>query len=121
MNEGHGTGGEDDFAGVRAYQTGDSMKRLAWRQIARLGNDGALVSKHFEGGAASEMRIDFAALPAAMGTEARLSRMTRWVLEAEARGMPYAFRLGTASHPSALGGAHRESCLRALALYGQEA
>ena len=120
MNEGHGTGGEDDFAGVRAYQTGDSMKRLAWRQIARLGNDGALVSKHFEGGAASEMRIDFAALPAAMDTEARLSRMTRWVLEAEARGLPYAFRLGTASHPSALGGAHRESCLRALALYGQE-
>jgi len=35
--------------------------------------------------------------------------------------MPYAFRLGAASHPSALGGAHRESCLRALALYGQEA
>jgi uncharacterized protein (DUF58 family) len=116
----HGAGGQDDFAGVRAYQAGDSMKRLAWRQIARLGRDGALVSKHFEGGAASEMRIDFAALPTSMDIEARLSRMTRWVIEAEARNLPYAFRLGGLSTPAALGGAHRVTCLRALALYGME-
>jgi uncharacterized protein (DUF58 family) len=114
----HGAGGQDDFAGVRAYQAGDSMKRLAWRQIARLGGDGALVSKHFEGGAASEMRIDFSALPAAMECEARLSRMTRWIIEAEARNLPYAFNLGELAYPAALGGAHREACLRALALYG---
>ena len=116
----HGAGGQDDFAGVRAYQAGDSMKRLAWRQIARLGRDGALISKHFEGGAASEMRIDFSTLPASMDIEARLSRMTRWVIEAEARNLPYAFRLGAVSCPAALGGAHRETCLRALALYGMD-
>lgn len=120
QSDDHGAGGQDDFAGVRAYQAGDSMKRLAWRQIARLGSDGALISKHFEGGAASEMRIDFAMLPTSMDIEARLSRMTRWVIEAEARGLPYAFRLGTLSHPAALGGAHREACLRALALYGMD-
>ena len=73
---------------------------------------------HFEGGAASEMRFDFAALPAAMDIEARLSRLTQWVIEAEARNLPYAFRLGRLSLPSALGGAHREACLRALALHG---
>lgn len=115
-----GAAGQDDFAGVRAYQAGDSMKRLAWRQIARLGRDGGLVSKHFEGGAASEMRIDFSTLPAAMDIEARLARMTRWVIEAEARNLPYAFRLGGLSYSTALGGAHREACLRALALYGME-
>ena len=120
QNDDRGAGGQDDFAGIRAYQAGDSMKRLAWRQIARLGRDGALVSKHFEGGAASEMRIDFAVLPASMDIEARLSRMTRWVIEAEARNLPYAFRLGGLSMPAALGGAHREACLRALALYGME-
>ncbi len=113
-----GAAGQDDFAGVRAYQAGDSMKRLAWRQIARLDRDGALVSKHFEGGAASEMRLDFSALPASMDIETRLSRMARWVIEAEARNLPYAFRLGGVSYPAALGGAHREACLRALALYG---
>ena len=96
------------------------MKRLAWRQIARLGRDGALVSKHFEGGAASEMRIDLASLPDSMDIEARLSRMTRWVIEAEARSLPYAFRLGGLAYPAALGGAHREACLRALALYGED-
>jgi uncharacterized protein (DUF58 family) len=96
------------------------MKRLAWRQIARLGRDGPLVSKHFEGGAASEMRIDFSTLPASMDIEARLSRMTRWIIEAEARSLPYAFGLGGLSLPAALGGAHREACLRALALYGAD-
>jgi uncharacterized protein (DUF58 family) len=118
QSDDHGAGGQDDFAGVRAYQAGDSMKRLAWRQIARLGRDGALVSKHFEGGAASEMRIDFASLPASMDIETRLSRLTRWVIEAEACNLPYAFRLGGLSFPAALGGTHREACLRALALYG---
>lgn len=118
QSDDHGAGGQDDFAGVRAYQAGDSMKRLAWRQIARLGGDGALISKHFEGGTANEMRIDLAMLPAAMEIEARLSRLTRWVIEAEARGLPYAFRLDQVSYPAGLGGAHREACLRALALYG---
>jgi uncharacterized protein (DUF58 family) len=120
QSDDHGAGGQDDFAGVRPYQAGDSMKRLAWRQIARLGSEGVLVSKHFEGGAATELRLDFATLPAEMDIEARLSRMTRWVIEAEARGLPYAFRLADVSYPAALGGAHREACLRALALYGKQ-
>jgi uncharacterized protein (DUF58 family) len=120
QSDDHGAGGQDDFAGVRPYQAGDSMKRLAWRQIARLGSEGVLVSKHFEGGAATELRLDFATLPAEMDIEARLSRMTRWVIEAEAWGLPYAFRLADVSYPAALGGAHREACLRALALYGKQ-
>ena len=120
QSDDHGAGGQDDFAGVRPYQAGDSMKRLAWRQIARLGIEGALVSKHFEGGAANELRLDFATLPAEMNIEARLSRMTRWVIEAEARGLPYAFRLAEVSYSAGLGGAHREACLRALALYGKQ-
>ena len=91
-----GQAGQDDFAGIRAYQAGDSPKRLAWRQIARLdaGSAGALVSKHFEGGSGSELLLDFSILPVTLGLESRLSRMTRWVLEAEARAQPYAFRLG---------------------------
>ncbi len=117
--DGEGRAGHDDFAGVRAYQTGDSMKQLAWRQIARvdLEHGGTLVSKHFEGGSASELCIDFSALPRSMDLESRLSRMTRWVLEAENHGLAYSFRLGDASFPSALGPAHQAACLRALALY----
>lgn len=122
-SDGRGHAGQDDFAGIRGYQAGDSPKRLAWRQIARLGSDsgGALVTKHFEGGAAAEIVFDFAALPRGMDTEAKLSRIARWVIDAEARGLPYAFRVGAADYAAALGPAHRDACLRALALYPRNA
>lgn len=118
-SDGRGQSGHDDFSGVRPYQAGDSLKTLAWRQIARLDieSGGTLISKHFEGGAAAEIAIDFALLPHGMDTELKLSRMTRWVLEAEAFGMAYAFRLGDMVIPPGLGPAHRDACLRALALF----
>jgi len=116
---GQGVGGSEDFAGVRAYQAGDSLKQLAWRQIARLSPDvsAALVTKHFEGGAAAELCLDYDGMPPGLDREARLSRMARWVLEAESRGLPYALRLGGTRIDAGLGPEHQESCLTALALY----
>jgi uncharacterized protein (DUF58 family) len=114
-------GQEDDFAGIRAYQAGDTMQRLAWRQIARLDSEagGSLVTKHFEGGSTGRIVLDLRALPANMDLEAKLSRLTRWVLEAESQGMPYAFRLGHVALEAGLGPVHQEACLKALALYGK--
>lgn len=119
-HDGNGPAGAEDFAGIRSYQAGDSLKRLAWRQIARLdaSTDGGLVTKHFEGGAASELHFDFDRLPPTLDIETRLSRLTRWVIEAEARGLPYAFRLAETRLAAALGPAHQSACLRALALHG---
>jgi uncharacterized protein (DUF58 family) len=118
--DGRGGAGDDDFAGIRSYRPGDSMRQLAWRQIARLdlAYGGQLVTKHFEGGGADELLLDFNAMPAQMNLELRLSRMTRWVLEAEQRALPYAFRIGPHDFPAGSGAAHRAACLRALALYG---
>jgi uncharacterized protein (DUF58 family) len=118
--DGRGGIGHDDFAGIRAYQTGDSSRHLAWRQIARM-EDGTLITKQFEGGANSELALDYASLPYAMDAELKLSRMTRWVMMAEARGLPYAFRLGHLDFPPNLGPAHQTACLRALALHGRAA
>jgi uncharacterized protein (DUF58 family) len=117
--DGRGHGGHDDFAGVRGYQAGDSLKRLAWRQIAKVDveHGGSLVTKYFEGGEATEVSLDFDQLPRQMDIEAKLSRMTRWVIEAEARGVPYGFHLGDTKLAPASGPAHQEACLRALALY----
>jgi uncharacterized protein (DUF58 family) len=117
--DGNGSAGHDDFAGVRAYQPGDSVKHLAWRQIARIDvqDGGTLVTKQFEGGAKSELCIDFALLPRGMDLELRLSRMARWVLDAEKQGLPYSFRLGEHDFPAAIGPAHQTACLQALALY----
>jgi uncharacterized protein (DUF58 family) len=119
-DDGRGGAGHDDFAGIRSYQAGDSMRSLAWRQIARLDleHGGQLVTKHFEGGGADQLALDFNAMPLNMNLELRLSRMTRWVLDAEQRGLPYAFRIGAHDFGPAVGAAHQAACLRALALYG---
>ncbi|MGN6387926.1 MAG: DUF58 domain-containing protein [Burkholderiaceae bacterium] len=118
-DEGNGDGGEEDFAGIRAYQPGDSLKHLAWRQIARLDDaaGGTLLTKHFAGSGGVTLCLDYDRLPRTMNAERRLSRMTRWVLDAEARGLPYAFRLGATAFDAGLGPAHRHACLRALALH----
>ena len=118
--DGAGQAGEDDFAGVRPYQPGDPLRRLAWRQIARLDpvDGGQLATKHFEGGAHTELVLDLAAMNPQLNLELRLSRLTRWVLEAESRALPYAFRLGADNYDAANGVAHQSACLRALALYG---
>ncbi|CDG84677.1 DUF58 domain-containing protein [Janthinobacterium agaricidamnosum] len=117
---GAGHAGEEDFAGIRSYQQGDPMRRLAWRQIARLdpADGGHLLSKHFEGGAASPLALDLDSLPQQLELEHKLSRLTGWVLGAEQRELPYSMQLERQFFPAALGAAHRAACLRALALYG---
>ena len=118
--DGAGHAGDDNFAGIRSYQPGDPMRHLAWRQIARVDPafGGQLVTKHFEGGANEELVLDFDAMPAHMDLELRLSRMTRWVLDAEQRGLPYGFCMGAYQFAASSGDAHRAACLCALALYG---
>jgi len=118
--DGSGAAGSEDFAGVRSYQPGDPMRHLAWRQIARLDPalGGRLLTRQFEGGAVDELLLDFDALSPQLDLELRLSRMTRWVLEAEQRALPYAFRMGRLEFAAALGAAHQAACLRALALHG---
>jgi uncharacterized protein (DUF58 family) len=120
--DGHGAVGLDNFAGIRSYQPGDPMRHLAWRQIARVepALGGQLATKHFEGGAVADILLDFTSLPPSLDIEARLSRLARWVLEAEARALPYALDVGGRRLGPALGDAHRAACLQALALYGTE-
>ena len=118
-HEGAGPAGNDEFAGIRGYQAGDPLRHLAWRQIARFDPafGGQLVTKQFEGSARNQLCLDFARLPLTMDLELRLSRMTRWVLEAQQRALPYAFRLGQLDLAPASGLAHQAACLQALALY----
>ena len=112
-----------ELAGVRAYQPGDPLHRLAWRQIAR--HDGEHVfSKQFQSTADRQkdathgsIVLDHAALHA-LAPEARLSRLAAWVLQAERTGLPYGLRLGALTVAPALGAHHRDACLRALALHG---
>ena len=106
--------GTDDFSGLRPYLASDSPRHVAWKASAR---SETLLTKIFSGRASSELWFEWEHLPSAMGIEARLSRLARWVMLAEERGLRYGVRLPGATVPLGEGFAHRERCLQELALY----
>ena len=110
----HAGVGSDDFAALRPYQLGDSPRHIAWKSAAR---DGQLLTKVFTGRGAAELWLDFGALPAALGVEGRLSRLTRQVLLAEEAHVAYGVRLPGRSFGPDLGESHCDACLKALALF----
>jgi uncharacterized protein (DUF58 family) len=116
--DGQGHGGlEEDLAGIRPFQAGDSPRRIAWTAMARSGTDEVL-TKSFEGGATGELLLSFSEIPAGLDTEEKLSRLTRWVLDAEAAGTRYALDLPGKQIEPDNGPAHKTMCLEALALFG---
>jgi uncharacterized protein (DUF58 family) len=107
-------GGNEDFAGLRPYQPGDPTRRIAWKADAR---GSGLMSKVFSGRADSHLWLDWHALPSSMPAEQRLSRLARWVLDADAQGLAYGLRLADAAIDPDVGPGQRERCLHALALF----
>jgi uncharacterized protein (DUF58 family) len=112
----HDARGEEDFAGLRRFHTGDSPRNVAWKAYAR--ND-QLLSKQFSGADMSSQWFDFDAV-AADDLEQRLSILTRWIIDADRTREDYGLRLPGQSFPPAHGDAHRRRCLEALALFGLE-
>jgi uncharacterized protein (DUF58 family) len=107
--------GHDEFAGLRDYMPGDSMRRIAWRVAAR--RDDALPVKQFEGLVGERaIWLDWASLPARLSADQKAARLCAWVLESEARAQPYGLRLPGAVIEPDRGAAHRKRCLDALAL-----
>jgi uncharacterized protein (DUF58 family) len=109
--------GDEDFAGLRSYVAGDALQRIAWKALAR---EQGLQIKQFSALQGSELWLDWNLAPAA-GTEQKLQIIARWVLDAEAQGLLYGLRLPGTELPPQHGTAHRDECLRALALFGLDA
>ena len=109
---GHGDG-HDDFAGLRQYHPGDSPRHVAWKTAAR---EQVLLTKQFTGYAPSQLWLTLDSAPSHTGLEEKISRLTRWVLDADAAGIVYGLKLPNATIDAASGAAHRERCLNALAL-----
>ncbi|MGB9150362.1 MAG: DUF58 domain-containing protein [Burkholderiales bacterium] len=106
--------GNDDFANLRIYRVGDSPKHVAWKAVAQ---GKGLHTKQFSGESGGEVWLDFAAIDG-LDTEARLSRLTRWVLEADQAQLQYGLRLPDKIIGLAHGVEHRARCLEALAIHG---
>lgn len=109
--------GSDDFSGLRQYQPQDSPRHVAWKAVARAE---AMLTKQFAGAAGTEMWLDWTALPPALETEQRLSRLAGWVVAAELSGARYGLRVPGCALAPDRGESHRAACLRALALHGIE-
>jgi uncharacterized protein (DUF58 family) len=106
--------GEEDFAGLRNYRPGDSLRRIAWKSVAR--ND-VFATKLFSGASGTQLWLDFADMPESLGLEQRLSRMTRWVLDATHAGQHFGLRLPDREIDFGTGENQQTQCLEALALY----
>ena len=108
------SGGQEDFAGMRQYHVGDSPRHIAWKLAAR---DQGLLTKQFSGRADTELWLDWALLPPALGTEEKLSHLARWVIDAHEAGLSFGLRLPGKIVEMANGDAQREHCLEALARF----
>ena len=108
--------GMEDFAGLRTHQSAESLRHVAWKVAARM-EQGPLMSKRFDGGAAQLLMLDWDDLPYELGLEQRLSVLARWVCTAAEAGILWGLRLPGARFPPAKGDAHYHACLKALALY----
>ena len=103
--------GVDDFVGFRPWRPGDSPRHVFWKAAAR---DQTLLVKQFGGDRADEVWLDWDALPG-MDTEARLSQLCRWVLDAHRDSQPYGLRLPGCELAIGSGAPQRRRCLEALA------
>ncbi|HEY8355209.1 MAG TPA: DUF58 domain-containing protein [Methylophilaceae bacterium] len=104
--------GDDDFFGHRSYQPGDSPRRIDWKASAR---KQGILTKQFQGAAQSALWFDWAATPG-NDDEQRISRLTRWILDAAALDRNYGLRLPNHEFAPDSGPSHMQQCLQALAL-----
>jgi uncharacterized protein (DUF58 family) len=104
-----------DFDGLREYQPGDKTRRIAWKASARGG--GKLVTKQFAGVASRTLWLSWWQTPE-RDVEGRLSRLTRWALDAHAAGLAFGLKLPGRTLPPQAGETHLRHCLEALARHG---
>lgn len=106
--------GDDEFALLRDYQPGDSTRHIAWKSVAR---GLAPQTKQFAGASlGGEVMLRWADCPE-RDTEARLSRLARWALDAERGGCLWGLELPGRTLVPGRGEHHLHEALAALARY----
>jgi uncharacterized protein (DUF58 family) len=106
----------DDVHHLRGYRPGDARRAIAWKPSARRD---ALLVREYEQPLGADVVLDWHAL-GNLAYEARISRLARWVDEAERDGRRYRLCLPGHAHIGPdRGPLHRHACQRALALLPQ--
>lgn len=102
----------EEFGALREYRANDPRRLIAWKASARADRLLVREPERLEG---EDYVLDFDALTA-LDLEARIARLTRWVLMAEERRVRYTLLLPGQRLGPGVGSAHVRRCLRELAL-----
>lgn len=105
--------GFDEFEGLRKYQKGDSLKRVAWKQYAKTQQ---LLTKEYHDNKGDDRTLDWYSL-SGFSTEERLQILCGWVLKAHDDKSDYGLKLPNQTIQINSGEQHKQICLTALALY----
>lgn len=110
------TQGDEEFAGHKSYQVGDSPKRVDWKASSR---GMGMLTKQYHGQGSSSIWLDWAELEylnLQLDYEQKISLLTRWVVDAYASNLQYGLRLPKQTIQPSNTDAHYHQCLSALAL-----
>jgi len=103
----------DEIHGLRKYQAGDSMQRVAWRASAR---HDELYSLEMETPREEACELNWDDLGGA-DVETRLSILTAWVIAADRKQVVYSMNIPGTQVAAGSGDNHRARCLELLALH----
>ena len=108
--------GSEEFYGLRDYLPGDSLRQVAWKNVAR---GQGMQLKQFVDYVDSRIWLDWDMFYG-FDVEGRLSRLCYCVLQLAASATPYGMKLPGVEIAPGSGDAHRDALLRALALFQTE-
>ena len=103
--------GDDDFYGHKTYQIGDSPSHVDWKASSR---GVGMLTKQYSATGQSTLWLDWTATEGSI--EARISLLTKWVIEARLAQHTYGLKLPATSIAPHNSEAHYHQCLRTLAL-----
>lgn len=107
--------GDDDFTGIKAYHAGDRLRDIHWKAYAK---GQGLQSKQFAATQHQQHWFDWQATQG-LPLEARLSRLTAWIVTAERAGESFGLRMPATVIEMGQGAQHLQHCLQTLAVYQQ--
>jgi len=104
-----------DPDGLREYIPGDSLRRVAWKRVAKSGD---WYTRTGDTGVRQEIELSWSALQLA-DTEPRLSRMAAWLARADNENCAYSLTLPNGQLPLADGAQQFADASLLLAIYPQ--
>jgi uncharacterized protein (DUF58 family) len=108
----HVARGDEDFDGLKTYQIGDAPSRVDWKASSK---GVGMLSKQYSGDGSAILLLDWAQT-SGLAFEARISQLTRWVIDAHTAAQHFGLKLPNLILPPDNSEVHYYEALKALAL-----